>query len=140
MECESSFDASESDTTPKSEEIDESPSPKAEERQTRKSIVNNENKPAQSKKVRRSRANRKNSSDKLVTVETKSPCKVFAQASPAKKSPFKESNHNVLSSRQDQLIEISNLDPNFNEEDLLITNPVKENRQMLFENYLAESL
>jgi hypothetical protein len=85
------------------------------------------------RKTRRSRANRKCSQDK-----TSSKAYTFSQLNHSvvevKKSPFKESNTNTVS--REAMILVSNLDPNFNEEDLLIS-PVKENRQLLFENYLT---
>lgn len=93
MECESSFDGSESDSDNKHEDLVGSPI--VEERQTRKSIVNNENKPAECRKVRRSRANRKNSSDKVVD-QAKSPSNPIIQVSPIKKSPFKESSYSNM--------------------------------------------
>lgn len=142
MENESSFDDSDNSEV--------APTPKAIEVETRKTRTMTTQSQAEthaSQKVRRSRANR--SKDH---TSSKAGGRVLQQAnynsinvSQNKKSPFKETNTNIESSltqtfkinRNKQIIEVTNLDPNFNEEDLLIS-PVKENRDLLFESYLND--
>lgn len=130
MENESSFDDSDS----------EAPTPKiqssVEKRQSRAQATK-ENEP--SRKVRRSRANRKGSQD--MTSKSSKGQYYTNQSSGiseiTNKSPFKESDQNNGKQRQ-QEIKVCNLDPNFNEEDLLIS-PVKENRHLLTADYLDPS-
>ena len=132
MECESSYDATESIDHSKLDENAEPPV--AEPRSTRKLDSNNENKSSKEERVRRSRASRKWSTFKPGCQEDIC-TNIIVENSPSKKSPFKESNQNFCSSRAEELVDISNLEHNFNEEDFLVTTPVKEDRQLLFESY-----
>ena len=88
------------------------------------------------KKARRTRANRKGSVDMTSSKVNKSQYCTNPSVS-YKKSPLKDSNTNVFSGRDKMNISVSNLDPEFNEEDLLIS-PVKENRNYLHEGYLDD--
>ena len=128
MENESSFDGSESDGERYSTE-------KTHKMKTIEQIATNTlpSKP----KARRSRANRMGSKD-----YTASKSKILSTTSQvsyqplSKRSPFKEANQNSkYSYRAKKIIEVENLDPDVKDEDLIIS-PVKENRQLLTENYL----
>lgn len=97
------------------------------------SEINQSHSEPEARKTRRSRANRKCSIDKT-SSKTSTFSKFSNIQAEVQKSPFKEWNANSII--REAQISVSNLDPNFNEEDLLIS-PVKENRQLLFENYLT---
>lgn len=135
MEQESSFEVSQSSDG-------DSEGPPTEERDAMSMTMQSD-----MSKTRRSRANRSKDKTAAKTVCTKSKALEDSSsktgekgASLVKKSPLNQYDSNISQpfDRQKGQIEVSNLDPEFNEEDLLITSPVKENRGLLFDEYLND--